>query len=527
MTERKGKLIREKDSRVVAWALYGAATAVILERAGDVLKPANLLTALKKLPGVRGHIQSKRARVIQQLEDEATKSELDVPLQIELPEEGIGEEALEEALELRAKRDWEAENASSRMSGTIYLPPGERCDQLSRAYAKFAHTNPLHSDSFPSVARMERETVAMTISILNGSTDCCGCLTSGGTESIFSAVLAARESFQGVGKPNIVACETAHAALYKACKLLRIDLRIVKADSEGKMTAGAAKARANGCTILFYCSAPSYPHGSVDDVEGIAHLARARGALCHVDACLGGFVLPYWYEQGVAILGKRPSKIDFSVEGVTSVSVDLHKYGVAQKGSSVIAYWSPELRKRQFSAVPSWPGGLYASPGFPGSRSGGLIAQAWAALASMGNKGYRQQAIAVRSAAERLATRIDGSERLDILGAPSVVVAFRPKPSLCGPFELNDRLVSRGWLLNPLQRPDGLHFCVTPVHSPELMDELADVLEEEVDRLAQSSSGASADGGRAPIYGMASSLPDRDLVKDLLVDAQDVLLRHS
>ena len=263
---------------------------------------------------------------------------------------------------------------------------------LNRVYARFAHSNPLHPDVFPTSARMEREVVAMTAAMLGGGprgkASVCGCLTSGGTESILTAIRATRDFFaaqRGVTQPELIAATSAHAAVHKACAYFGIRLVPVPVEAGSyRMDVGAARRAVTPNTIMLYASAPGFPHGVVDDVPALAAVARAAGAALHVDACLGGFVLPFAAAAGAggpAGAPRRPlPRFDFSVPGVTSMSADTHKFGLAHKGSSVLLYANAELRRYQYTAVTDWSGGLYISPSAAGSRPGGIIAQTWASL---------------------------------------------------------------------------------------------------------------------------------------------------
>ncbi len=234
---------------------------------------------------------------------------------------------------------------------------------------------------------MEREVVAMTAAMLGGgpggARSVCGCVTSGGTESILTAIRATRDFFadvRGISEPEMIVAVSAHAAVYKAAQYFNIRLVRVPVDANLQMDVAATRRAVTKNTILIYASAPGFPHGVVDDVVALSDVARAAGAGLHVDACLGGFVLPFAAKAGWRRGEGLGRPFDFRVPGVTSMSADTHKYGLAQKGSSVLLYANPELRRYQYTAVTEWSGGLYISPSAPGSRPGGLIAQTWASL---------------------------------------------------------------------------------------------------------------------------------------------------
>ncbi len=119
------------------------------------------------------------------------------------------------------------------------------------------------------------------------------------------------------------------------------------------------------------------------DRQTLGNRTSVAASDLHVDGCLGGFFLP-WAER----LGEPVPPFDFRLPGVTSISCDTHKYGYAPKGTSVVLYRSAALRRFQYFTTSDWPGGLYYSPTFSGSRPGGLSAACWASLVSFGEKGY-------------------------------------------------------------------------------------------------------------------------------------------
>jgi sphinganine-1-phosphate aldolase len=458
----------------------------------------------------------------------------------------------------------------------------------------YAHANPLHADAFPAVARMEAEIVAMTARMLGGgeragasepsssekrkpvssssSSDVCvrsgvcGLTTSGGTESILTAIRATRDYMRetrGITKPEMIAATSAHAAVYKAAEYFGIRLLIAPVDEHYRMDVAATRRLITRNTILLYASAPGYPHGAMDPVEALGALAVRKKICLHVDACLGGFVMPFAGEAGEETLvaggeasgqrrsSRRPAEafsgasngvahpreeseaspappiapFDFRVPGVTSMSVDTHKYGLAQKGSSVVLYSSSALRQRQYTAVTNWSGGLYISPTQAGSRSGGLIAQTWAALVHMGREGYRRNAAAVLKAAVKLRRGIAAIEGLTLVGSDAtMVVAWGSADPTLNVYVVNDVMTKKGWHLSVLHAPAALHMCLTPANVgavDALLEDLRDAVGE-----ARRAGGRGVDGGKAPIYGLAGGLPDRGVVGDILKDVQDLMLEN-
>jgi len=261
-------------------------------------------------------------------------------------------------------------------------------------------------------------------------------------------------------------------------------------------------------------SAPNFPHGVIDPIPEIAALAAERGIGCHVDACLGGFILP-WAER----LGYPVPPFDFRLPGVTSMSADTHKYGYAAKGSSVVLYRGRDLRQFQYYTVTDWPGGLYLSPTFAGSRPGALSATCWAAMVSIGASGYTEAARRILQTGARIRDGIAGIPGLAVLGDPLWVVAFAAEDGL-DVYQVMENMGHRGWSLNGLQRPAAVHIAVTLRHTqPGVADRFLADLAESVEEV-RANPGVST--GMAPIYGMAGAL-DADVVHQLLAGYLDML----
>ncbi|XP_077228218.1 dihydrosphingosine phosphate lyase isoform X2 [Tasmannia lanceolata] len=390
----------------------------------------------------------------------------------------------------------------------------------NEAYSMFSHTNPLHLDVFPSVARFEWEVVAMTSALLGSKETAsggqvCGNMTSGGTESILLAVKSSRDYMKvkkGISKPEMIISESTHSAYDKAAQYFNIKLWRVPVNKEFQADVKGIRRFINGNTILIVGSAPGFPHGIIDPIEELGELASSFGICFHVDLCLGGFVLPFARKLGYPI-----PPFDFSVEGVTSISADVHKYGLAPKGTSVVLYRNHEIRKHQFVAVTEWSGGLYVSPTIAGSRPGGLIAGAWAAMMSLGQEGYLENTREIMEVSKRIQKGIKDIPELYIVGRPDMtIVAFGSND--INIFEVNDIMSSKGWHLNALQKPSSIHICVTLQHVPIVEDFLRD-LRESVKTVKENPGPIS--GGLAPVYGAAEKMPDRGTVHELLVSYMD------
>ncbi|XP_051122595.1 sphingosine-1-phosphate lyase [Andrographis paniculata] len=476
-----------------------------------------IMAFVKSVPGVKKYIDSEKQKVVDKLQG-STKSKRDGWL-TELPSTGLKVEVISKLKEQKQKDvAWEG-----KCSGTVYIAGNEQEGHFSiinEACSMFAHTNPLHLDVFPSVVKFEAEVVAMTAKLLGSKEkvsggQVCGNMTSGGTESILLAVKTSRDYMKakkGITNPEMIIPVSAHSAYDKAAQYFKIKLWRVPVDQDFRADVKAIKKRINKNTILIIGSAPGYPHGIIDPIEELGELASAHGICLHVDLCLGGFVLPFARKLGYPV-----PPFDFSVQGVTSISVDVHKYGLAPKGTSVVLYRDHDIRKHQFVAVTEWTGGLYISPTIAGSRPGGLIAGAWAAMMSLGLEGYLKNTREIMEASKKIENGVRQIPELFVIGRPDMtIVAFGS--DILDIFEVNDAMSSKGWHLNALQRPNSIHICVTLQH--------VNVTEEFLHDLRSSVQTVKANpgpvkGGLAPIYGAAGRMPDRAMVQDLLVDYMD------
>ena len=288
--------------------------------------------------------------------------------------------------ELTDKRADDARWADGKTFGMVYNGGPSVHEVAARAAALYLHENALNTKAFPSLGAIQSEVVGWTADLLHGPDTAAGFLTSGGTESILCGVKAARErgrKERGITAPEVVLAESAHAAFHKAAHLFGLRVHKTPVSDDWTADVSAMADHVNDNTVLVVGSAPQYPQGVVDDIPAIAALAASVDANCHVDACMGGFVLPF-----VEMLGRPVPLWDFRVDGVTSISADIHKLGYAPKGASVILHRTRELRAYQTFIFDDWLGGFYASPNLQGSRSGlpwrppGPSCSTWASTAT-------------------------------------------------------------------------------------------------------------------------------------------------
>lgn len=465
-----------------------------------------------RLPYIRGLAAKEMGGVDKAIVEQCRAIYKGEKFLVNLPAEGLQKAdilTLFKKYQSLSKVNWRG----GRASGTVYSDlASEVSGLIAEVYAETAYTNPLHPECFPGINKMEAEIVRMVVNLFNGGEECCGTLTSGGTESIVLAVKAYRDyaaEERGITRPEVVVPVTAHAAFQKACQYFKIKFRTVPVDPVTFKVDLKAMRRAIGRnTVLIVGSACGYPHGIIDDIEEIAKLGLAYNVPVHVDSCLGGFLVPF-----VAAAGFPIDPVDFSVQGVTSISADTHKYGYAPKGSSVIMYAHQKYRKHQFSVQTDWPGGIYASPTISGSRAGANIATCWAALLYYGVSGYVDATRRILETQRYMKRELLKMKGIYIIGDPQLSVIAIGSHDF-NIFRLSDMLSKKGWNINPLQFPSAFHICVTLMHVQEGVADafLADLATAVAECMKLPDKSAE---GMGVVYGMAQSIPDRSIVSDI------------
>jgi glutamate/tyrosine decarboxylase-like PLP-dependent enzyme len=459
---------------------------------------------------------------------------------------------------MRELRGRDANWRAGKTWSLVYHAGDQVSELLKEAYTMFFSENGLNPMAFPSLKTFEAEVLAMTADLLGGGEETAGSMTSGGTESILMAVKTAREwakaKDSAITAPEMILPVTAHPAFEKAAHYFGVKPIHIPVLPDYRADLEAARAAIKPSTILMVGSAPSYPQGVVDPISDLAQIASEHDLLFRVDACVGGFMLPF-----VRKLGYPVPDFDFGVSGVTSVSVDLHKYAYAAKGASVILYRNKALRRHQFFVSTDWSGGIYASPTMAGTRPGGSIAAAWAVMNHLGEEGYLAIADTVMKTVRKLREGIDAIEGISILGDPAMSILAIGSSRL-NVYEVGDELTLRGWHMDRQQYPPSLHLTVTHAHA-QVAEQFLHDLEEVVTQArrlspaklsnaakvglvralakalparwmsalaARSSSMTGLSGGDMPtrsaaMYGMMASLPNRGDLDELVLGVLDSL----
>ena len=413
-----------------------------------------------------------------------------------LPEHGM---PVDEVIdELDAKRGNDARWREGRTFGMVFDGGPGPHEAAERASQLFLHENALNTMAFPSLGEIQSEVVGICRELFHGPDTAAGFMTSGGTESILMACKAARErgrEERGITAPQMVVADSAHAAFHKAAHYFGIELHTVAVADDWRADVDAMAAHVNDDTVLVVGSAPQYPQGVIDPIPELAVVAAEVDANCHVDACMGGFVLPFMEE-----LGHDIAPWDFRVDGVTSISADIHKLGYAPKGASVILHRTRQLRRYQTFVFDGWLGGLYASPGMQGTRAAPPMAAAWAVLHHLGMEGYRRLTETTIDAHRRMVDGIRAIDGLRVLGEPDAhLVAIAAEAGWedhLDVFAIGDALAAHGgWHLDRQGPPDSLHATVSAGNAPmieEFLADLRDVVAEVLGRRAKDRSATYA-----------------------------------
>jgi sphinganine-1-phosphate aldolase len=459
-----------------------------------------------------------------------------------------GTEVDEVLAELAKRSEGDVDWRRGRVLTGLY-DPGETTYQLSvDAYTRFLSQNALYINMYPSLGQLEQEVVRSVAGLLGGGDEVAGNITSGGTESILMAVKASRDHARfhrpEVSNPEIVLPVTAHPAFHKAAHYLGLAVSVIPVDQQGyRADVEALRAAITPDTILVVGSAPNFSHGTIDPIAEMAFVARDRGTLFHVDACVGGLYLPF-----LRRLGEPVRDFDFSVDGVTSMSADLHKYGYSPKNASVVLYCNRELRRHAFFVCSGTTEYAVINPTAQSSRTGGPIAAAWSVLRHLGEEGFERITRATQDATQRMLDAVARIDGITVLGDPEMCM-FTLGSDDINVFELDDEMRLRGWNMIPQfacgGSPGNLHVSVSASnvdHVDLFITDLTEVVAElrsrepAVDRAALTEAVAAMEGKPleaifgplAPLAGLTGEgLPERMAALNTLLDLLPASVRDE
>lgn len=421
---------------------------------------------------------------------------------------------------------------SDRFFSYVFASDDDLVTLGDEAHRRFSGANGLDPTVFGSFVRFENDLVAFCRELVGGDDEVVGSFTSGGTESILLAVKAARDARRDLlGDPHarlhLAMADSAHAAFHKAAHYFDLDVRSVPSGSDLRVDPDTLMAATDVHTAMVVASAPQFAHGVVDPIADIGRLTREAGLWLHVDACMGGFVLPFLDD---------PAEFGFDVEGVDSISLDLHKYGYTPKGASIALYRTAQLRHHQYTAATRWTGYPLVNPTMQSTRSGGPLAAAWAVVQRLGHTGYRDLARAARAATMAVATFVDDHDHLALTTEPdATLLAMVTTPDAPSDvFGLAAALRANGWHVGPTpgfgSSPAHLHLTMTATHTrivDELCHDLADAVANGGHTTPLVPRGAEVDASALPaLLGGIDLVSDRAAV-DATLDALPPDLRAA
>ncbi len=414
---------------------------------------------------------------------------------------------------LKAMKAKDAPWQTGKVFAYIYKPSEDVTALINEAYTLYLSENGLDPTAFPSMLVLENEVVRMAADLLNGNEQVVGNFTTGGTESIILAVKTARDyarqHFPHIKSPEIILPHTAHAAFYKACHYLDLRPITVPVDKNTFQAIPELMEKAiTPNTILLVGSAPSYAQGVVDPIEDLAAIALKHKLLFHVDACVGGMFLPF-----AKNLGYNVPKFDFSVEGVTSMSMDIHKFGYAAKGASVILHRNADLRKFQLFAHSGWAGYSIVNTTVLSTKTGGPLAACWATLKYIAAEGYQNIVTQTMEGTQKIIEGVTKIEGLKVLGKPVMNMVAMAADGL-SVFRIADEMKKLGWFLQPQlateTSQENIHFSVILPNVPHVDTMLVD-LERCVSKIkADADENMLEDGNNGLLTAVMGMLQNAD-----------------
>jgi sphinganine-1-phosphate aldolase len=430
------------------------------------------------------------------------------------PMPDVGQNSADVLTQLDTFKEHDPSYKDGRVWSLVYYLDEDHSEFLKESYHRFACENGLNPTAFKSLKKFETDVISATADILNGTKDVCGVVTSGGTESCLLAVKTYRDMARDkrrVKKPEMIMPESAHVAWFKASEYFGVKIRLVPLLEDLSPNLKKLKRMINRNTVMILGSAPEYPHGTIDPIEALGEIASKHKIPLHVDACVGGFILPF-----MEMNGEGMPLWDYRVPGVTSISADIHKYGYAAKGASTITYRNLDYLRYQMFVYQDWPGGVFASSALLGTRPGGAYAAAWGVLQYFGKAGYRALAKDTLEAVNRLKAGVEKIPELAVMGNPKgPLFAYKSISPDLNIYAVGDQMDAMGWQVNRNQFPSGLHAMVTAQHLKVVDQYLVD-LQKSV-QIVKDNPELAGQGGAAT-YGMLAHVPLRGMVKKKVLE---------
>lgn len=517
ITQSLIKLVNFLDTKppsIVSVSLKIIGTYVLAYKSIDLIPKLknNIYIKLKSTTLVKSIINNRIKEVRNDIKKDLNKELNNEKLFLKLPEKGINNEELLKMVKGFNQKDNKCVD-KNKVSGCIYHNNINLDSFMTKVFPIYYRSNPLHPDVFPSIRKMEAEIIQMCGNIMNSNEPTAGSFTSGGTESILLACRTYRDiGYQrGIKNPEIIVSKNSHAAYWKAGHYFNIKIVEINSyfDSDESMNSSynlqnKLNKYFNKNTIAIIASAPAFNHGITDPIHKIAQFVKSHNIYLHIDYCLGGFILPF--------INKNCP--DFRIPGVSSISMDTHKYGNGPKGGSVILYNTQELYKKQAFIKDDWSGGIYGTSNISGSRDGNAIALTWSTMMSLGHDGYLLNATKINNLTLKLQTELKKIKEIFVYGEPSICIVGVGSAKF-NIYLLTDKLVDLGWNINILQNPSSFHFCITNSHTEKIIDSLIQDIKDSIDTILQESNGNEKQIVKS-IYGTTQKINDPAIIGDVI-----------
>ena len=388
------------------------------------------------------------------------------------------------------------------ISGIIYLGDQQHNDNMVKIFSRFSFSNPLHPDIFPEIRQMEIDIINIATDLFQGDDKCCGNITYGGTESILLACLTYRDYYQyhrNIYHPNIICYDTVHPAFDKACHYFGIKQHKISVSQN-------IHKYIDSNTILLVGSCPEYSYGTIDPIKEMSNLALQYNIGLHIDCCMGGFLVPFLEEFNY---------INFSLNGITSISLDTHKYGYSLKGSSILLFRNYQLKKFQHYINTTWKGGVYATPTLMGSKSGGIIAATWCSLLMIGKQQFTDFAMEIQQNLLYIKNKTTEIDDLYIIGEPTLnIIAYAS--NTINIYLVIKQMKERNWELTIMQNPPSFHLCITKIHTRELCNQFSIDLMDSVE-IVKKNKNQKLDGTLA-LYGSSEQIENSLFIDEIIHD---------
>jgi glutamate/tyrosine decarboxylase-like PLP-dependent enzyme len=405
------------------------------------------------------------------------------------PSGGMGWDAIQ--AEMQVFRADDIDWSSGRTPLFVFYNDDETKRIGQAAYNAFFVENALgRKRAFFSIAKMETDVLDYGLDLFSAPDEAAGVFTSGGSESIFVALKAARDAHRAKTRTgretqlNMVMPITAHAAFDKAADAMDIEIRRASLRDDLRVDPSAMRALVDEHTMAMVGSAPCFPHGVIDPIKELSDIALDLGVWLHVDACVGGWMAPFFTR-----IGRSTPDFDFRFAGVRSISADLHKFGFCPKPASTVFFRNTEERDRGMFVADKWPNGRFATNTIAGTRPGGAVAGAWAVLNHLGTGGYLKAARNLAEMTDKYVEGITAIEGFRMWATPDLSIINYGVQGL-DIFAVAEAMKRRGWLSGLTNTPKGMHSMMSMKHAvvrEEYLSHLSSSADEVRKQTVQSS----------------------------------------